>query len=376
MKNIIIIFISILFFTGCQNIQPRQAEVVQTSIKKQKTIHKKKSEEPVIKEMLSDIETQTETPIVIVKDKIAIVYASKTIGKYAIEATNSAVTYLIQNKNSFELNIFDIKNENKNSIEYILDRLRTQNIKKVLFMVTSNSVDFIFEYKEIELFNIYLPLVDKTKSKYRKNNIVFGAINYKEQFKSLIRYANSNIVEIYDDSILGEKLHEELMDINNSKNIQSLKLSGKNPNFARFLKKNKIIRNSTIILNTPIIKSSIILSQIRANSIDVVEIFSTQLNYTPLLFVLTQKKDRDRLLISNSIGTLPRKLESINKLLGNNILYNWVNFSTILGLEYLKENKKLLFDKINIIDNQVEYNINLIDASQYNFKIIKVKDIR
>ena len=53
---------------------------------------------------------------------------------------------------------------------------------------------------------------------------------------------------------------------------------------------------------------------------------------------------------------------------------NWVNFSTILGMEYLISDKELLFNKINIINNQVEYNINLLDASGFKFKIIKVKD--
>jgi hypothetical protein len=369
LKYIITIFIFVFFFTGCQKNQPITKPQVTITTKPAIVIQKKIIKKTKSKKLLSVKKKKRKKETITTKqNKIALVYASKFIGKYAIEATNSAMVYLLQNKNNFTLDIFDIKNENKNTIYEILSNLKDKNISKVVFMVTPKNADFIFEYEDIDFFNIYLPLVEQSKSNYKHPHIIFGAIDYIQQFNILKDYAHSHIVEIYDDSILGEMLHKNL--IHNSDNIISLKLSGKNPNFSYFLKRNnKTLKNSTLILNTPIIKSSIILSQIRANEIKVNEIFSTQLNYTSLLFILTQQKDRKKLLITNSIGKLPKKLEAINMLLENDILYNWVNFSTILGIQYLLNDKNILFDNIKIINNQLQYNINLIDSSKYNFYI-------
>ncbi len=55
------------------------------------------------------------------------------------------------------------------------------------------------------------------------------------------------------------------------------------------MKDNRIL-GSTIILNTPIVKSSIILSQITAFEVEPAKVLSTQLNYNPLLVKLTQEK--------------------------------------------------------------------------------------
>jgi SRSO17 transposase len=225
----------------------------------------------------------------------------------------------------------------------------------VVFLITSQNAKELFSYHNIEYFKIYLPLVNSSKYITYPKNIIFGGIDYKKQFEKLKQIISTNLIEIYDDSSLGELLHSELIAVDGYKNITSLKLVGKNPNYRHFLNKNKILTNSTVILNMPIVKSSILLSQIRANDINVANILTTQINYTPLLLVLTQQKDREHLILSNVIQKLNNKTNALNQIIGNNILSNWVNFSTILGVEYLLYNKKRLFDLVNIQNNQ--YNI-------------------
>jgi len=369
MRYIISIIFSILVFVGCQKENIQQVKIVKPI--EMKPIEKKKKEN-IIKKI--QLEKKEFIPIIedaiievkdIINDDIAIVYASKQIGKYAIEATNSAMVYLLNNKKEFSLNVFDIQNENLNSIHDIFDKLEERNISKVLFMITPKNVHLLYSYEKLDKFKIYLPLVNKYKSKYNIENIVFGGIDYKEQFEVLLSENKTHIVEIYDDSVIGNALHENLIKLN--KNITSYKLSSRYTNFSAFFKKNKNITNSTLILNTPIIKSSILLSQLRANEIEVERVLSSQFNYSSLLLVLTQKKDRERLLIANYIDLLPNDLEAINIFLGNDILYNWVNYSVVLGMEYLRTNKNLLFDNIEILDNQVQYNIKLLSTKKYSF---------
>ena len=363
--KIVYILICFIFFIGCQT-QPKQTHKI--FIKKIDSKLNRIVTKTNIKQNVELKEKQVEKKI-INNDDIAIVYSSNVIGKYALEATNSAIGHLLSSQLKFNLSVFDIKDETKDSIDKILSKLEKLGIKNILFLVTSNNSIYLNSYNNIDKFNIYLPLVNKHNVNFFNKNIVFGGINYAKQFYSIINKATSNIIEIYDDSSLGQSLHNELYALDLNKTIKSLKLKGKNPHYARILKSHKELNHSSIILNLPIIKSSIILSQLRANDILPSQLFSTQVNYSPLLLVLTQKEDRENLNIVNSISSVSKQIEAYNTLLDNDILYNWVNFSTILGMEYLLNNhNNVLFKNIKIKDNQVNFNQEFIDVSNFNFK--------
>jgi len=353
LKNIIILFVTIFIFTSCQN-SPQRNYIIIDNTTNQETVNVKD-------------EITLEIPEEKIEDtNIAMVYSSKVIGKYAIEATNTAMSYLIsENKNS-ALKVFDIDNENSESIVKVLDTLLELKLTKVILMITNKEVKTLYTYENIDLFNIYLPLVHNSEKYAQFSNITYGSISYKKQFQLIQENANSNIVEIYDNSSIGKKLHIELMN-SVTKDIVSYKLNSKNTNFERFFTRNDL-NNTSVILNTSLVKSSIILSQLRVNDVNVSEVFATQVNYSPLLLVLTQKDDRRNLFLANSISKVPDEFLNKTELLGNDILYNWVNFSVILGMEYLKYNNLDLYEGVNISNNQVNYNIELLDASYYNFK--------
>jgi SRSO17 transposase len=136
--------------------------------------------------------------------------------------------------------------------------------------------------------------------------------------------------------------------------------------YKRFLK-NRKFENSMVILNTPIVKTSILLSQIRALDVNIQGVLSTQLNFTPLILSLTQKEDRKNLNVANSIGNLPIDLKEINSILDNNIEYSWVNYSIIVGMEYLTNSLKL-FEDLKIRDNQIVYPITIYKVKKYSFE--------
>jgi len=69
----------------------------------------------------------------------------------------------------------------------------------------------------------------------------------------------------------------------------------------------------------------------------------------------------------NSILNVDDKLYDVNKLLNNDIRYDWVNYSTILGFEYLKYKKLKLFNNIEIINSQVQYPVNLYSTKNNSF---------
>ena len=291
-------------------------------------------------------------------EPIALVFASRTIGKYAVESSNVAMTYLVNKNSTFQLEMIDIQLETKDNITKALDILNEKGIKKVIFLVTSTNIWGLNSYPEIAKFDIYLPLVHKSTVANPKANYIFGGMDYKNQFKFLTSKASSHIVEIYDESSISKSLHDELVKLN-IPNIKYIQLIGKNPNYnPLFLRSNKI-KNATVILNTSIVKSAIILSLLRGNDVNPKETFATQLNYSPVIFNLTQIEDRERLFVANSIELLPRDVEELISFFGEDVVYNWVNYATIVGLEYFMTNNKKLFGNIEIKENQVNYPVKL-----------------
>jgi hypothetical protein len=298
--------------------------------------------------------------------KIAIIYSSKKIGKYSIKISDIVLAYSTNQKRNFKYEFFDIKDESEYSITKVFNEIYEKKINNIIFYLTSNSLHNIKNYNNLEQFTIYLPLINKNDVNIILNeNIIFGGINYKKQIDKLKSIATSHLVEIYDNKYRNRKLHNIL---SSDKNITSYILPGKYPNYKRFIQRHSMLNNASIILNLSVVKSSIFLSQLRANDdLNITQILTTQNNYTPLLFVLSQKKDTKNLILANSINKITTKLYNINKLVGNDITYDWVNYSTVLGLEYLNTKNKILFSNIEIVDNQVNYPVNLLITHNNSF---------
>lgn len=292
-------------------------------------------------------------------ESIGLIFASHTIGKYATEGSNVAMTYLVNKNEKFNLQTIDIGMETKENIHKALDNFKEKKIKKVILLLTSNSMWGITSYQFIENFEIFMPLVNKSTISNPKQNFIFGGMNYGKQFKYIASKASSNIIEIYDETTISKSLHDELAKLH-LPNIQHIQLMDKNSNYTPLFQNAHKIKNSTIILNTSIVKSAIILALLRINDLQPKEIFATQLNYSPLIFNLTQQEDREKLFVTNSIEPLSQDFGELISFFGEDVIFSWVNYSIVLGLEYFMTNEKKLFGNIEIQDNQINYPVKLI----------------
>lgn len=304
---------------------------------------------------------------------LAILFPSYTIGKYALEATNSISTYLINKNKKFMLNTYDVVVLNKENVLKAIKKIQQDKVTKVIAMITKNELQYLSEIDNIGNIQFYLPLINKydvdNVEQLKGLNLVFGAISYKEQFKKLIDFSNDKpLVEFYGNSGIGKALHGYLK---NEKVIYTKKIDDNNGRYKSFLENNRKLNNSAVLLNTPIVKSSILLSAITAQDLNIASILSTQLNYTPLVFSLTQKHDRNKLVIASSIGKIPNELEEYNKLIGNNLSYSWVNYSTIIGAEYLTNKNIDIFKDLSLVENQIVFPVHLYRVGKSSFKLIK-----
>lgn len=363
-----IIFIFIFVFTGCtqQRIESTTPNTSYNSIINVQNSDKIESSTIPTSKIDKKIKK-------ISNNTIAIVYPSVNIGKYALEATNSINTYLLYKGKAFSIKTFDMFIQNKHNIINVFHTIMKQHITKIIAMVTKEQLQYLNNIQNIDKVTIYLPLINKYEVSNRNNltnlHVTFGGISYAKQFKKLLSYSKGHkLIDFYDNTQIGSFLHNFLR---SKKIIYSKMIDDNNGRYKYFLKRNRYIRDASIILNTPIVKSSILLSSITAEELTPSMILSTQLNYTPLIFSLTQKRDRRKLIVANSIGKIPLDLTEYSNILGNSISYSWVNYSCIIGAELLSSNNIDFFKDLSIKDNQVIYPVNLYKVHDHSFSLIK-----
>jgi len=185
-----------------------------------------------------------------------------------------------------------------------------------------------------------------------------------------MKYANNKVAIFSDGSTLAQTLNRITEDVARTVVFEQ-ELNNSRINFKAMLKNNSRLQNSSIFLNTPLVKSSLLASQLRVYDIAPHALLSTQINYHPMLLSLTQYEDRQNLLVANAIDFVPSQLRIVNGLLGHSIEYDWVNYATSVGIDYFYTNyfnlgATTLF-KESVANSQVDYATKLFKAGRYNF---------
>ena len=81
-------------------------------------------------------------------------------------------------------------------------------------------------------------------------------------------------------------------------------------------------------------------------------------------------KDREKMVLANSIEKIDNKLRDEILNFGGNINFEWVDYSTLVGANYLVNgNNNLIPTKI--VENQAVYTPRLFKSTEYGFVEIK-----
>lgn len=362
MKNLLLIVFVSLLFIGCSS----KHEFKFPTIKKEKvvkTVQEEKKQE--IEETSEPVVEETEVLESDIK-KIAILYPSSKVGRYANSTINTISAFLIYNNEKFHLEAFDTYNENPINIAAQLELIKQKDFTKVITMFTKDGFDVLNQSLDIDDIKFYFPLINKAEVITYNQNFIFGGISYEEQLNLLQSLTSEKNTMFYVKSYLGSKLkniYEKTF--LNSGVIKEIERTN---NRYKYIMDDQRIIGSTIILNTPIVKSSIILSQLTAFEVEPEKVLSTQLNYNPLLIKLTQPKDRENFYVVSSISKIDSFIEDYTKLLGSNVAYEWVDYSALIGANYfINENESELI-KTKIIENQADYEQTLYKSTIYGFE--------
>ena len=320
------------------------------------------------------------------KLKVALLLPYNKIGKYASTTTNATFAYLMTKSNSFMLKSYKINKEDIVDLQQALTQIEADGFKYVIAPLTIQGVNNVIELDP--QVNIYFPTINKKDVNSFSISLIFGGIDYKKQSQILLRQAISPLVIFSDKSQTGKKLalyqeeeflhptleNNETMSYENEvsvyedtkhteeKKVFTYFLSRGTTNLERYLKNNEDIANASFFVNTPIIKTGMILSQLTLYDANATNIISTQINYDPLLLSMTQYNDRKNMIVANSITKVNNVLIETNSLLGNDIVYDWINYTTTIGIDYFYsqitgEDREY---KIDISENQMQYDIELL----------------
>jgi hypothetical protein len=309
--------------------------------------------------------------------KIAILVPHKQIGRYAYSTTNALFAYLLAQNIDYEFKSFFIEDESSASINVALEEIKKEGYFYLIAPLTLNgSKNIISLNSDIDIF---IPTVNKSDINTSRSDIVFGGIDYSAQIDKLMEYAVDPFIIFYDQSSLGNKLKEKTRDAYilhddnlSKKHIYSYGIDHKTSNLKHQLFENKKIDFGTFFLNTPVVKSGMIMSQLTLYDVNTSAILSTQINYNPMIFTITQAKDRKNMIIANSINIENNVIIEANNLLNNDISYDWINYATTIGIDYLyylsSDNTREY--PLDVEYGQIRYPITLVEPGFSKFLTI------
>lgn len=309
--------------------------------------------------------------------KIALLLPYKKIGKYASTTTNAVFAYLTTKSSSFDLKSYKIESESKKDIKEALDKIQSDGFSYVIAPLTQEGADAISEINPS--INIYFPTINKENANSASNYLYYGGIDYNAQINMLLKESTSTLVLFSDESAISKSLasyeseqfkqreYDSFSD--DEKKVIEYSIPSRTTNLKQYLDDNEDIQKASFFINTPIIKTGMIMSQLTLYDANATNIMSTQVNYDQLLLSMTQYNDRKNMIIANSITKQNTLLIETNSLLGNDIVYDWINYTTTIGVDYFFNqitNEGREYD-IDLEDNQMIYKIELLRPGLYRF---------
>lgn len=309
--------------------------------------------------------------------KIAVLSSAKIIGKYSQSIYNVSLATLMGRKvRQYELTRYDLADESSEAIQQAIGQIRQDGMEAVLAPLTANGVRNLLAQESS--LPIFIPTVHRRDFPDAGNNITFGAIDYESQIEALLPYMSDSIAIFYDSSAVGEQLKKSTEAIflshnNGKKKAVPFPVDIKGDKIVSHLSNPSAFTNKSIIMHIPVVKSSVLAAHLTFTGVRERNILSTQINVDPTLLVLTQYNDRKNMVLANSLVEFPPAIYETNDVMGNDIAYDWVLYASSVGIDALVSQLTQQHREytIRIVNSQVVYPIELLQAKEFGFEPIK-----
>ncbi len=305
------------------------------------------------------------------KLKIAIMIPSQVIGRYANSTSNAVFAYMLTKSNSFEIKTFDTQMQDKESLSKALQEIEKEGFAYAIAVLSKDGVDKLINLNP--QINIFIPTINKSEVSSPSSHLYFGGIDYKAQVDTLLQNASTPLVIFKDTSPITSNISDYAQGKFHGKSYTFT--MDKSTNLKKQLKNNRFGHGS-FLTNTPVIKTGLVISQMTLYKVNEKNILSTQINYDPLLLSMTQYNDRKNMIIANSISKDNTTVTDANLLLNNDIIYDWINYATTVGVDYFfsRITHEAREYPLAISENQIIYPISLVQPSFSSFVNYKSKE--
>ena len=300
--------------------------------------------------------------------KIAVIIPQKIIKSYANVVSNAVLSYVLKQDADIEIKFINSNDESPQSLTNAMQTARAQGFNYFIAALTSNGANII---NSLVLSNelIYIPSVHSSFIINPKPNLIFGGIDYKDQISALLAYSNEKIVAFDDGSSLGQKLNEYVR--MQSSDYHEASIVGKDINLNDTLSKKSNFNDASIFLNIPIVKASLVATQMRGFEIKHYTLLSTQINFLPNIFNAISQRDRQNLFIANSLNPVNDLFLGLGDLFDVDFRYSQIGYSSAFGAEYIYTNfidksaDRIFTERVE--KSQVLYGVKIYNAKSDHF---------
>ncbi|QPH86149.1 hypothetical protein [Campylobacter concisus] len=300
--------------------------------------------------------------------KIAVIIPQKIIKSYANVVSNAVLSYVLKQDADIEIKFINSNDESPQSLTNAMQTARAQGFNYFIAALTSNGANII---NSLVLSNelIYIPSVHSSFIINPKPNLIFGGIDYKDQISALLAYSNEKIVAFDDGSSLGQKLNEYVR--MQSSDYHEASIVGKDINLNDTLSKKSKFDDASIFLNIPIVKASLVATQMRGFEIKPYALLSTQINFLPNIFNAIAQRDRQNLFIANSLNPINDLFLGLGDLFDVDFRYSQIGYSSAFGAEYIYTNfidksaDRIFTERVE--NSQVLYGVKIYNAKGDHF---------
>ena len=301
-------------------------------------------------------------------DKIAVIIPQKIIKSYANVVSNAILSYILKQEANVEVKFINSNDESLQSLQNALQTARNQGFSYFIAALTqggANTINSLVLSTEL----VYIPSVHSSFVLNPKPNLIFGGIDYKAQISALFAFANEKVVAFDDGSMLAQKLNEYVR--MQSADYYETSIVGKDINLNNTLNKKSKFDGASIFLNIPIVKASLVATQMRGFEIKPYALLSTQINFLPNVFSAIAQRDRQNLFVANSLNQVDEAFLGLGELFDVDFRYSHIGYSSALGAEYIytnftNKNANKFFTE-SVEGSQVLYDVKIYDAKGEQF---------
>ncbi len=286
--------------------------------------------------------------------KLTLITPSKKLSPLLSKSSKAIALYLLQKGQPFELTTV-IDPELQNAID------QAQESDLILLLLPFAQRGLLTTLQSNT--KLFVPTINRRFVK-EPQNFLYGGIDYLVQIDKLLKY-NRNSLSIFSSP------HIELLNIltqyaaTKSQQTSIIEVKNRASNLKWQIKQRKSLRYNNILLNTPIVTTSLVLSQLTLYNYNPPHKFSTQINLSPKIFNFTQEKDRQNLLIANSIYFISPQSEAAISLAKTNLFYDWISYACIVALDNIFLDRSM---HETFRNRQIDYEVELWQYKAMGFE--------